>query len=149
MPFAKQIKYTSDNNYIERYSILSTTLVGTEEQVYDISDTAEFIGAFTTGTTHRVLVKVHYTLPDNGSIKLEFHKEDDLALLPADPAVYKTYWIGYGRGSFTITCEEGIDSNGDVKISITNGGSAMITFQKVAGYKSISNFYKKVSGRIS
>ena len=90
MPFAKQIKYTSDNNYIERYSILSTTLAGTEEQVYDISDTAEFIGAFTTGTTHRVLVKVHYTLPDNGSIKLEFHETDNL---PLGPVAYKTYRV--------------------------------------------------------
>lgn len=64
----------------------------------------------------------------------------------ATPATVSNIWVAFGNGTVRLSNPE-TNTNGDVKLTFSGLGSAIVTLIKGEGFETTNKHYKKVSGR--
>ena len=116
---------------------------GSNTKTFDTSTLDDAIS----GQNNIVSICVEYTLATGdgtptapSSLTIEFNDDD------TDNTSFATYWVAFGNGSVKLSNAES-STLGDVKVTFSGLGSAIVTLIKGEGFETTNKHYRKVSGR--
>jgi len=129
-------KTINDNSHIYEATFFGAAATTETVDVSGLDDAVTIDGV----DKQRMDLLLKYSVDSGGYVKIE---------LATDSAglTFAEYWRGYGNGEIFIKNNEP-SGNGDFKITFVNqAGSCYVFAKKTEGFRLVSPYYRKVSGR--
>lgn len=129
------VKIINDNSHIYEATFFGPTGTTHSINVSNLEDAIAIDGV----EKQRMGLKLCYSVESGGYVKLELDNDSSGGL--------SEYWRGYGNGEVFIKNNEE-DGNGDFVITfVSAAGSCYIFANKTEGFRLVSPYYRKISGR--
>lgn len=129
------IKVINDNPHIYEATFFGNSGTIETVTVSGLDDAVAIDGT----NQQRMDLLLKYSVASGGYVKLELDTDSS--------GTYAEYWRGYGNGEVFIKNNEA-SGNGDFRVSfVTQAGSCYVFANKTEGFRLVSPYYRKVSGR--
>lgn len=129
-------KIINDNAHIYEATFFGATLTSETVDVSSLDDAVAIDGV----NQQRMDLLLKYSVDSGGYVKIELATD-------SSGTTFAEYWRGYGNGEIFIKNNES-SGNGDFKITfVSAAGSCYVFAKKTEGFRLVSPYYRKVSGR--